>query len=252
MQAVFLHARLYQTKGNVVYKCGPENCRSHLLAAEMGCEGVMLSTVPRAAMWACPPAYPSLCKGSSLLEDLASVAHLLEAHFWLWDAPCCRENGEASSFPPDSCLPCSVLSPWHLNVPRLQLIYIYSQGPGASARHWSLSRWMTQYHWGRFIIGTLLGYLMWGILGSLCDKEKAKWQCKSLSWNAKMCSQHRIAIYQRVNITPGFLEEQQGKSLQSWVLSMALGAVHGYSHLLGTLLLEMGLSSLSSIIRQAY
>lgn len=51
---------------------------------------------------------------------------------------------------------------------------------------------------------------------------------------------------------PGFLEEQQEKFFQFWVLSMALGAVHDYSQLLGTLLLVMGLNSLSSIIRQAY
>lgn len=51
---------------------------------------------------------------------------------------------------------------------------------------------------------------------------------------------------------PGFLKEQQEKFFQFWVLSMALGAVHDYSQLLGTLLLVMGLNSLSSIIRQAY
>lgn len=59
-------------------------------------------------------------------------------------------------------------------------------------------------------------------------------------------------IYLKGNIMPGFLEEQQEKFLQFWVLSMALGAVHDYSQLLGTLPLVMGLDSLSSIIRQAY
>lgn len=63
--------------------CGPESCRSPSLAAETGCEGVMLSTVLGAAMRGCPPAHPSLSMGSSQLEDLASIAHVLEAHSWL-------------------------------------------------------------------------------------------------------------------------------------------------------------------------
>jgi hypothetical protein len=95
---------------------------------------------------------------------------------------------------PQAACPLRIIS-WCLKVPCSHLMYIYSQGPGASAGSWSLSEWMAQRHWERFIISTFLGYLTWEILGSWCGEEKQSDNGGTSYEMQKMCSGDRIAVY---------------------------------------------------------
>lgn len=71
--------------------------------------------------------------GKLTIRGLSLHSSCLRSPFLALRCRLLKRDWEASSVPPDSCLSCLVLSPRHLDVPRLNLIYIYSQGPEASA-----------------------------------------------------------------------------------------------------------------------